>query len=182
MNEGLGVVHRSDDGGVTWTAIPPSDPDRLQRNLACNESRAFTVRNTWTGDPDPSVSIFVYDSAGFHGSHTYLNLHLSGIAAAGSTIWAVGHDMSNRGVIVRSTDHGETWSAPLVISTLPLNAVWGASPTDVYVAGFHASLHGDGAIFAPVGIVDGNWFAVWGSSADDVYFAGEFARIAHGRR
>jgi hypothetical protein len=58
-------------------------------------------------------------------------------------------------------------------------AIWGASASDVWVAGKRGLEHWDGARWSPVGGTDSPLFAVWGVARDDVWAAGASGKVLH---
>lgn len=97
-------------------------------------------------------------------------------AASESDVWAVG----GRGTVRRWTGDGFTWRGVDGIPTIEnLNAVWGTSSNDIWVAGDGAVvLHYDGATWSRVKIAGlGSrrppMTAIWGTANGKVYVAGQ---------
>ncbi len=95
-----------------------------------------------------------------------------------------------RDIVAISREHvlhhdGHDWSISPAASMAYPHAVWGSSPTDVWVVGGDgpdaraAIAHGDGQTFETVFRNDGSGFlGVWGSGPDDVWAVG-YANVAH---
>ncbi len=86
-----------------------------------------------------------------------------------SLVFAVG----DKGLVVRSKDHGNTWKALLNVGTSAnLNAIWGVGK-DVYVAGaagtmVHSSDGGDN--WSPITVgVSSDLFGIWGTGTGNLY-------------
>jgi hypothetical protein len=98
--------------------------------------------------------------------------NLRGVWAASATdAWAVGE----AGTVLRYDGSG--WS-PLDGIELDLQVVWGASPTDVFLAGPGRVFHWDGSMFTSRAIA-GEPLAIHGTGADDVWVTGESSRVNH---
>jgi hypothetical protein len=101
-------------------------------------------------------------------------------ASSPGDLYVVGYDATD-GVILHSTGDG-TWSAEASGTASDLVGIWGASATDIYVAGHDGTiLHstGDGAWTAQDTGTTQHLYAVWGSSGHDLYAAGPGSVILH---
>jgi hypothetical protein len=101
-------------------------------------------------------------------------LFLTGVWGDGKGVaWAVAQE----GDLLRWD--GKAWSIARA-GTTPLNAIWGSSPTDVWVGTATGLLHGTGATSDALTwteiALDKPIETVWGTSANDVWAAG-FVRI-----
>ncbi|OJY27768.1 MAG: hypothetical protein BGO98_41670 [Myxococcales bacterium 68-20] len=97
-------------------------------------------------------------------------------SAGDGVVWAVGWKdkqlLAADGVILRWD--GTSWTAQHKVP-LRLNAVWGSSPTDIWVGGDSGLFHGTGPSSAQI-----TWtkvrsepiVSIWGSSANDVWAVG----------
>jgi hypothetical protein len=74
---------------------------------------------------------------------------------------------------------GQAWSKMISNSTSPLNGVWGASTSDIFVVASPGTiLHYDGSAWSTMAnFSGGQLYAVWGSSGSDVYAVGWFALL-----
>lgn len=96
-------------------------------------------------------------------------------ADAPNNVFAVGG--SNTGPLIQHND-GSTWSIMDAPAVGGLNAIWGASATDIYAVGARGILHYDGAAWSKVSEQGGT--NIWGLSSTDVYVVGSNGIILHG--
>ncbi len=94
-------------------------------------------------------------------------------------LWAVG----DGGAVVKSTDHGGSWSAVESGTTQNLKSVWASTEGDIWAVGDDSTIlrSTDGGagwhrLSPPAG---GNLDAIWGSDPHDVYFAGSDGQLLH---
>lgn len=94
--------------------------------------------------------------------------------SSGENVFAVG----GSGTILHYD--GQAWTGMPSGTTAGLNAVWGASATDVFAAGrglFHYDGQGWSPMTSPEGI--GELRSIWGSSGEDVFAVGESGTVLH---
>jgi hypothetical protein len=93
-------------------------------------------------------------------------------------VWAVGSDRQSQGFVLRG-DGKRFDRVPFQGGSL--RAVFGSSPSDVWVAAYDGQLqHWDGAHWDSVPVVrDTHWLSLWGSSARDVWAAGLNGLVFH---
>jgi photosystem II stability/assembly factor-like uncharacterized protein len=105
-------------------------------------------------------------------SGTTVALHAVWMANDGALAIAVG----DRGTIVRSTDGGLTWAPSTSGVTVDLGAAWGASATELWVAGKNGtvlrSIDAGGSWKTATLPATTDIVGIWGSSTDQVFFAG----------
>jgi len=96
-----GVIQRSNDGGRTWTPTRSSDQFAF-RNVRFLSPARVVAAGFWS-------SVFVSDDTGrnWRKIHIEGNAHLPGMAAAPPRVWLSGPG----GLILASTDSGETWTS-----------------------------------------------------------------------
>ena len=105
-------------------------------------------------------------------------------------VYAVGATNVPNGLYGEFTGHGAirhfdgtSWSAVPSPTSLALRAIWGSSPTDVYVLASGAQpgsiWHFDGLDWTPLHVGAGSLFDIWGSSAADVFAVGLDGIILH---
>jgi len=108
---------------------------------------------------------------------------LAGIWGNGDTLYAVG----SAGTVLHSSDRGHSWQLTYVDHDLDLIAVWGSSPTDIYIGGKRGAASLEGVLLHSTdrGVT---WqrrdtteqiAGIWGRSADDVYVVGSAGLIEH---
>lgn len=142
----MNVIERSLDGGETWTSPrrPPRCPQvwaaSAEHAVCAGQEGAFVTRDggaTWKQDrlTTDGESVWIRDLAA---AQVTTPLADGGVAVA-TTLWALGSDH----VLARSDDGGSTWTRrdPPPDRDEKLNAVWAASPDDVWVGGISGSLH-----------------------------------------
>lgn len=96
-----------------------------------------------------------------------------------------GGSSNERGTGVLWHFDGNSWSAVPSPTTALLGAIWGSSPTDIYLlAGAQATSgtiwHFDGTGWTPFNTGATRLLDIWGSSATDVFVVGENGTILHG--
>jgi hypothetical protein len=147
------------------------------------------------GSLDRAV-ILHYDGAQWSQVFSESNLELRNVWGSSATdVYVTGNtlvpssdcdDCQMRGAgAIRHFD-GSSWSAMASPIGSPLGAIWGSSPTDVYLlAAFGVSgtvWHFDGASWTPINTGANGLFDIWGSSATDVFAVGENGTILRSRQ
>lgn len=159
-----------------WCKVPLNGipPDAVDTSLSAISGSGPTDVRTggWTGS-DPVLLSF--DGASWNvwvgnGDGSLAGVWESGAGAG----WAVGYG--------GAAYHWTTGSrGQVTIASANLDAIWGASPTDVWVAGDAGTLlHGDGAAWTatPSGTAE-DLLCVWGSGANDVWVGGSNGTLLH---
>ena len=87
------------------------------------------------------------------------------------------------GTILRSSDHGASWTSVASGTSYSLNAIWGSSEGDLWIAGDEQTIlrsTDGGAVWNRMTPpVAGHLAAIWGSDPHDVYFAGGGGQLLH---
>jgi hypothetical protein len=96
-----------------------------------------------------------------------------------------GEASRDRGAGVLWHFDGSGWSTVPSPTTAPLGAIWGSSPTDVYLLGGAQGTSGtiwhfDGTAWTPINTGGVGLLDIWGSSATDVFAVGENGTIFRG--
>jgi photosystem II stability/assembly factor-like uncharacterized protein len=78
------------------------------------------------------------------------------------------------GVILKTTDHGASWTKLTSGTSNDLEAIWGSGPNDIYAVGLKGTvLHStNGTTWSSMGLGAAALYDVWGTSATDVYIVG----------
>jgi photosystem II stability/assembly factor-like uncharacterized protein len=192
----LGLVMRSTDGGETWEDDLTEAPagNRLlwgvQGGAAGHVYVSGTQANSQTGVPE--AVILKTENGGDSWTEVVFadstNQGLNRLWVDGEHVFAAGlaRDAGlNRfvGLVIRSSDGGDTWTRQTFEETTSLIGVWGFSPTDVTVVGAAgAILHYDGDGWTdvrPSGTA-ATLQAVWGSSPSHLWAGGDEETFARG--
>jgi hypothetical protein len=143
--------------------------------------------------PDRAV-IFHYDGQQWTETLSEPNLELRKIWGSSATdVWAIGNllvpsneceECQARGEgAIRHFD-GSSWSTVPSPVASPLGAIWGSSPTDIYLltasAGSGTIWHFDGSSWTPTNTGASGLLDIWGNSATDVFAVGQNGTILHG--
>ncbi len=190
--------------GATWTAVPSGTTRTLLSVAGAGPDEVWIVstfgtvlRGSSTGG---TATVTPWPMAAYSGASE--NLLLSTWAASTDDVWIAGESARLAGTTATTTtwrkktaaDGGVGWEAMTACtSCTSLAAVWGSSPSDVWVAGaggktVHTSnarpLADDAGAGPPVWTtVPSNTkqdlLALWGSSADDVWAVGRRGTILH---
>lgn len=186
--------------GSAWSHLPGFESDGSEQLalLAVSGSsatNAFAVGSKFDGLFEHSL-IYRYDGTEWRRmpEPTQVSPALTDVWVASPTVaFAVGrNDVSDppEGVILRFD--GTTWSPAFQDERVGVNAVWGASESDVFVAGFRVDqrgvdfdvfgviLHYDGTTWSPMplprtGVLNG----IWGTSGSDVFAVGDDGAVLH---
>jgi len=168
-----GTIAQFDGSAWNITLLPPHDLHGVYGNAdrvfavgpatGQNAALARILRKegtgAWTVETPPAVP-------------TLTKYSLHAIWGTGDNFIAVGGEFSqNSGTTVMLTFDGNTWT-PFLPGTLgELRAVWGATPTDVIVAGFNGlMLRFDGTSARKILTSSPRQFSgLWGTSSDHVY-------------
>jgi photosystem II stability/assembly factor-like uncharacterized protein len=169
-----GVVLRSRDRGATWTRVDVGTRDALNAIWGSGPDDVYVV-----GAQGASLGGVFHTTDGgkswkalMGGGRTFWGVWGSGA----DNVYVVAWDGAD-GVVLRTTVRGQTWTqARLGPQAYPyLTAIWGTSPTDLWVVGFGVILHStDGgetwtADERTTGPGAGGFGGVWGAAPDDVY-------------
>ena len=170
-----GTILRSTDGS-TWTPETSSVSQKLQSIWASGPNDIYAVGNAativhsigggaWTSLPAPAAA-------------SGKVLHLVWGSDAGH-VYIVG----DGGLMLTSTNQGQSWQPITTSITTTLNIVWGAQPNHLLISGSGGAIYrsiDDGMTWAPVRAADGGYiWSIWGSSASDIYAAGAKGVILH---
>lgn len=163
--------------GATWTAFTATPATTFTRihGIASNDvwvvgdsinGTGAQIRHYTTGTSFTAVS------AGAAGRGT---TNLKGVfATSSSRIYAVGA----AGLIIRTIDGGTTWSTMTSGTASQLNAIWGASDTDIWAVGNAGAVtHWDGANWTATTSGAQALLGVWGSSGSDIWAVGNSGTI-----
>lgn len=129
---------------------------------------AGTSEDGGKAEPDTDAAPRDCSDDGFCHSVVPTNQTLRAVWGDGNgVIWAV----SDQGAVLRQ-EQG-TWNVHAT-SLGRLTAIWGSSPTDLWVGGEGTLFHGTGTspgamIFAPVAIPAGDVSVLWGTGAEDIW-------------
>jgi hypothetical protein len=96
-----------------------------------------------------------------------------------------GEASRDRGAGVLWHFDGSGWSTVASPTSSPLGAIWGSSPSDVYLLGGAQGTSGtiwhfDGTSWTPINTGGADLLDIWGSSATDVFAVGENGTIFRG--
>jgi hypothetical protein len=188
--------------GTRWTEIPGfasldgAEAFTLASVWGSSASDVFAVGGAFDGQFDLSL-IFHYDGSGWQRMQVPGDVlpSLNDVwGSSASDVWAVGRDEvpePSNGVILHYD--GATWTPVFQHENLVPNAVWGSSPTNVFVAGFQVRetpsgeftvtgtiWHYDGTAWTPMTLPSTAILnEIWGTSPTDVFAVGEDGVVLH---
>jgi trimeric autotransporter adhesin len=150
--------------GDEWTVVSSEAPRDLRGVWGSSASDVWAVGDDgW---------VLRWDGVRWTAVETRISMSLYGVwGSAADDVWVVGRDEElETGVVARwngtawSTQHSDTFAAV---------AVWGTSPTNVWIAGPTTFLHWDGVVWTlPAAFLSG-FSAIWGSDQYRVWFVNE---------
>jgi hypothetical protein len=171
-----GTILRSTDQGQTW--IPRSFGDTTLRGVL------RVGAETWAIGDDGVILRSVDDGATWTAQNSGTKLRLwNAWARSADDIFVVGGDTHvfaddppKSGVVLRSTDHGNTWTLLPSGASVDLSFVWGTGDREVYVGGYGGLLlrsADDGATWSEIPIGTGAGLGgIWGPTPDELYVVG----------
>jgi len=162
----------------TWTVDRDDNQPVLTAVWGAAGTNAFAVGR--------GGAILHYDGTAWRAESSGTDIDLHDVwGTAANNVFAVGGKYGfNTGAYYGVILHydGTAWSNQLMPSAV-LDAVWGSSPTDVYVVGSRGTtllLHYDGATWAePAGALSPQVLRIWGLSPSDIYAVGSQDTIWH---
>jgi hypothetical protein len=155
----------------------------------------YAVGNSHVVDAPPDRAVILhYDGQQWLEAFSEPNLELRKVwGSSANDVYAVGNllvpsdecqECQVRGEGAIRHFNGTSWSTvPSPVGT-PLGAIWGSSPTDIYLLTAAASSgtiwHFDGSAWSPINTGASGLSDIWGSSATDVFAVGENGTILRG--
>lgn len=188
--------------GSAWTELPPFAADAEDLSFEAVWGTAaqdvWAVGSAFDGAFDHAL-IYHFDGTFWQRMLVQgqnVNPGLVDVWGTGTAdVWAAGREETSdpsTGVVLHYD--GTSWTPVLEQSGFAPNAIWGSSPTDVFVAGFQvteddegnftvtsAIWHFDGTAWAPMSVPSGDTVLndIWGTSASNVFAAGDDGLILH---
>jgi photosystem II stability/assembly factor-like uncharacterized protein len=171
-----GAILRSSDGD-TWTPETSSVSQKLQSLWASGPNDIYAVgvgativhsvgAGAWTTQPAPSAA-------------SGKTLHLVWGSDAGH-VYIVG----DGGLMLTSTNRGQSWTPIATSVTTQLNIVWGAQTGHLLISGetgaiLRSTNNGGSWTTVHTGATGSYIWSIWGTSASDIYAAGAKGVILH---
>jgi alpha-tubulin suppressor-like RCC1 family protein len=164
-------------GGVTGYALltvaaPPATPVSLW--MTASSSTGNNLLSVWAANPNDVWAVGAGGTA-VHFNGTNWTGVLTRTTSSLLDVWGLGpatvYAVGNSGVMLRYS--GSAWDTlPRFTTTTDLHAIWGTSPSDLFVTAGTQIWHYNGVAWSQQATLPNGLYGLWGTSGSDVWAVG----------